>query len=117
MSGRPFLWQAYPQEGRHLLVKVRAFLERLRPWLAPPDFDTVAAATLALNDRDADTPGVRGEESILALLEAASRTEPQAAAQAGTRQSLASGFQAFAADLIDHGNLASTLLTFLCDFV
>jgi len=125
LSGRPFLWQAYPQDGRHQLVKVRAFLERLRPWLGPRDFGTVASATLALNDRDADAPGVRGEESILALLQATLRPDtpaaptvaPPAAAQAGDRQSLASGFQAFAADLIDHGNLASTLLTFLCDFV
>jgi len=149
LSGRPFLWQAYPQEGRHQLVKVRAFLERLRPWLAPPAFELLAAATLALNDRDADRPEVKGEETILALLEAALRSkprvaplaEPQAAspaaaaraprpiaaaeaaqapaadaARAGDSLDLASGFRAFAANLVDHGNLALALLDLLRDF-
>jgi hypothetical protein len=111
LSGRPFLWQAYPQEGRHQLVKVRAFLERLRPWLAPPDFELIAAATLALNDRDADRPEVGGEEALLALLRASILPLP-----ADDSGGMAAGFRAFAADLVDHGNLAQSLLALLRDF-
>lgn len=134
LAGRPFLWQAYPQDGRHQLVKVNAFLERLRPWLAAPDFETVAAATLALNDRDADTGQTRGEESLLALLEAAMPSAPSAplpaapsaaaeptprqamATTAGASLNMAAGFQAFASDLVDHGDLALALLGLLRDF-
>ena len=70
LSGRPFLWQAYPQEGRYQMVKVEAFLDRLRPHFLEPDFAPLAAAYRAFNDRDRDEPGVAGEESILPLLEA-----------------------------------------------
>jgi uncharacterized repeat protein (TIGR03837 family) len=99
LSGRPFLWQAYPQEGRHHMVKVRAFLDRLRPYSRPEDFAVVEDLFLAFNDRDRDEAGTSGTELLLPVLER----------MAG----LLGGFKAFSDDLAAHGDLAAHLLTFL----
>ena len=103
LSGRPFLWQAYPQEGGHQLVKVRAFLKRLRPFLDAGSFGRIEALHLAFNDRLKDEAGMRGEERLGAVLDAYD-------------EALA-GFEAFAAALIKNGNLALPLLTLFRDFV
>jgi uncharacterized repeat protein (TIGR03837 family) len=101
LAGRPFLWQAYPQEGRHQLVKVEAFLEILRPHLAPEDFRALAPAFRALNDRDADSPGTAGDECLAPVLERLEELRP--------------AFEAFAASLDGLGNLAAGLLAFLLE--
>ena len=65
LSGRPFLWQAYPQEGRRQLVKVAAFLDRLRPYSAPESsaaFSALEEFYLSINDRDRDGPTETGRE-------------------------------------------------------
>jgi uncharacterized repeat protein (TIGR03837 family) len=99
LSGRPFLWQAYPQEGRHHLVKVRSFLGRLRPYFEPEDFLVLEALYPAFNDRDVDSAGTRGDESLLPLLARYAAFSP--------------GFMAFSDDCLAHGDLAAGLLTFL----
>ena len=99
LAGRPFLWQAYPQDERYQMVKVEAFLERLRPHFDASAFAPLAAAYRALNDRDRDTPATAGDESVLPLLEASS--------------SLADGFRDFADSIISLGNLAERLVATL----
>jgi uncharacterized repeat protein (TIGR03837 family) len=99
LAGRPFLWQAYPQEGRHHMVKVRAFLDRLRPYFSSGDFAALESSYLRFNDRDADASTTRGTESILPLL--------------SRNASLIPGFRAFSEDVAVLGDLASSLLTFL----
>jgi hypothetical protein len=101
LSGRPFLWQAYPQEGRHQMIKVEAFLSRLCPHFPEADFEPLAAAYRAFNDRDRDTPETSGNESIQPLLEALS---PLALSP------LARGFRAFADSVFDLGDLARGLV-------
>jgi uncharacterized repeat protein (TIGR03837 family) len=96
LSGRPFLWQAYPQDERYHMVKVEAFLERLKPHFAPADFDLLAAAYRSFNDRDRDDPKTLGDESILPLLEAA--------------PSLTGGFRDFSASVLELGDLAASLV-------
>jgi uncharacterized repeat protein (TIGR03837 family) len=103
LSGRPFLWQAYPQEGRHQLVKVEAFLELLRPFITEGDRAPLEDAYRALNDRDLDGAGTAGSEALLPLLE--------------SYESLLRGFMAFSADLAPRANLAADLVTFLCELV
>lgn len=68
LSGRPFIWQAYLQTEAHHLLKVKAFLERLEPWLEAPYFDLLSRTTLAFNERERDGESRRGTESILPLL-------------------------------------------------
>jgi uncharacterized repeat protein (TIGR03837 family) len=102
LAGRPFLWQAYPQEGRHQLVKIESFLARLGPFLAPPDRDELRRLYLAFNDRGSDGPGTAGKESILPLLRRIGAFGP--------------GFEAFSAELRKNAGLAANLVTFMRDF-
>lgn len=102
LSGRPFLWQAYPQAEKQQLVKVRALLERLKANFAPGDFSPLEALFLAFNDRLADSPDRRGAEALLPVLERYEALEP--------------GFRAFSSALLAQGNLVAPLLTFLRDF-
>lgn len=103
LSGRPFLWQAYPQEGAHQLVKVRALLDRMRPHFQATEFQSVESAFLAFNDRLHDRPDLVGDEHILPLL----RCEYE----------LNLGFMAFSEALVANGNLASNLMTFMHEIV
>jgi len=103
LGGRPFLWQAYPQEGRHHLMKVEAFLGRLRPYFAPGDFSALEALYRSFNDRSSDGEGERGEESLLPVLM--------------RYRELLGGFAAFSASVRNIGDLVAGLLTFLGDFV
>jgi uncharacterized repeat protein (TIGR03837 family) len=103
LSGRPFLWQAYPQDGRYQMVKVRAFLDRLKAHFAAPGFACLEALYLAFNDRDRDESGERGEESLLPAL--------------SRYPELLEGFRAFSASLAQGGNLAANLVTFLGEIV
>ncbi|HUW41406.1 MAG TPA: elongation factor P maturation arginine rhamnosyltransferase EarP [Rectinemataceae bacterium] len=97
LSGRPFLWHAYLQDGKHQLVKVRALLDRLRPQFGAADFGPVEEAFLAFNDRERDEPATAGRERISPFL-AARSDEP---------------FRAFAEGLAARGDLAAHLMTFL----
>ncbi len=105
LAGRPFLWQAYPQEGKHQLVKVRAFLDRLRPHFGSEGSASGAAFAalrdlyLAFNDRDRDGADTRGGESLLPVL--------------GLYPELLSGFGEFSASLGGARDLGADLVTFL----
>ena len=103
LSGRPFLWHAYPQAEAHQLVKVRALLERMRAHFDPQDFRYVEETFLAFNDRLADGAAVAGTERVTRLLEADAR--------------MLHGFSSFADALAANGNLADALMTFLCGMV
>ncbi len=106
LSGRPFLWQAYPQEGRRQLVKVAAFLDRLRPYSAPESsaaFSALEEFYLSINDRDRDSPTETGRESLLPVLSRYSELLPL--------------FAAFSESLAGMPDLASGLVTFLREIV
>jgi len=103
LSGRPFLWQSYPQAEKHQLVKVEAFLERLRPCFGPIDFEVLEKAYRAFNDRLADAPDLGGREEFLPLLERLPELER--------------GFERFSAEVAAMGDLAQRLLTFFYRFV
>ncbi len=103
LSGRPFLWQAYPQEGAHQLVKVKALLDRMRPHFQATAFQPVESAFLAFNDRLDDSPELVGSECILPLLR--------------DQGELAEGYAAFSQSLVANGNLACNLMTFLHEIV
>lgn len=99
LSGRPFLWQAYPQDESHQLVKVKALLERMRPHFSERAFAPVREAFIAFNDRARDGNDVAGTESILPLLKGGAET--------------ANGYADFAGSLAENGNLALNLMTYL----
>lgn len=103
LAGRPFLWQAYLQDEAHHQVKVAAFLEALRPFLADGDWQAVAEAHREFNERQRDDAAHAGAEDILPLLAGLER--------------LAAGYGAFAESLEKNGNLADKLLTFIATLV
>jgi uncharacterized repeat protein (TIGR03837 family) len=103
LAGRPFLWQAYPQDGAHQLIKVKALLDRMRPYFHAASFQSVESAFLAFNDRLADGPDLVGGERIAPML----RDEG----------GLARSYAAFSESLVANGNLASSLMTFLREIV
>lgn len=100
LIGRPFLWHAYPQAERYQLVKVEAFLTRLRRHFAPSGFEVLAKTLRLFNDRDFDSPELAGNEELLALLQNYASLEP--------------GFSSFAASLKPLTGLAPDLLDFFC---
>lgn len=105
LSGRPFLWHAYLQEDGWQIVKVRALLERMRPFFAPEAFEPIERTFVAFNERtedDASAPGA--DDGFAAFLEGC-RTERGRA-----------GFEAFAGSIRALGDLAGGLLTFMRDF-
>jgi hypothetical protein len=85
------------------MVKVRAFLDRLRPYFRPEDFTALEELHLACNDRDRDEAATSGTELLLPLLESLT--------------ALLGGFRAFSDDLAAHGDLAAHLLTFLSEML
>lgn len=103
LAGRPFLWQAYVQEGRHQLVKVGALLARMRPFFGRESFKPLESLFVAFNDRDMDSPTVSGGEELLPLLVEAAEGET----------AFLEGFAAFSRELRAQGDLAAHLLTFL----
>lgn len=103
LSGRPFLWQAYPLEDGHQIVKVRALLERMRRFFDPSDFASVETAFLAFNGTGSALGSPQPDYGLAEYLE---RLETD-----GT--SMAEGFRAWSRKLLDLGNLADKLLTFI----
>ncbi len=99
LSGRPFLWQAYRLADDQHLVKVRALLDQLHPFLTDEDGVLLASLFLAFN-RGALAPG-----DLLAVLR---NIDPP-----GT---IGAGFDAWAKKIRESGDLAAALLTFLRDF-
>jgi uncharacterized repeat protein (TIGR03837 family) len=101
LGGRPFLWHAYIQEGDHQLLKVRALLERIRPFADEGDWDALERLSLAFNDRSGSVgPGMFG--AVLRL-----------AAEGGPFRR---AFSDWSASVVSVGNLASALLTFIREF-
>jgi uncharacterized repeat protein (TIGR03837 family) len=103
LSGRPFLWQAYPQADKQQLVKVKALLALMGPRFRPEDAGSLEALFLAFNDRLEDSADCRGGESLLPVLRAS--------------EALAPAFASFSQSVLGCGNLVLPLLTLLRDFV
>lgn len=95
LSGRPFLWHAYRLDDNHQLVKVRALIERMRPFFAPDDFRKIERTFIAFNEKS------DGEE-LAALLNGL--------------ENMKTGCRSWSESLFALGNLARGLLTFIRDF-
>lgn len=121
LSGIPFLWQAYPQEDNFHLVKVNAFLERLKPFFyADPCHEANAFQKLRqcslLYNYTPDVPlcpeardvwedvfpdgCVPNKENLLVDILCNAKDTQKA-------------FDAFSRSLLQNGNLATHLLDFL----
>lgn len=131
LSGKPFVWHAYPQSEMYHLVKVRALLDRMEPffskenfrlirdyWLwynggAPDTTDKTDAAGSTQNASFGAQPSTNtldaansGYDSRTALIEILSRYDE-----------MQKSFCAFTKNLIKNGNLAEHLMTFIEEIV
>ncbi len=113
LSGTPFVWQAYPQDGQFHLVKVRAFLERLHRHLPEDAFTLLAAAFMQYN-REPSLPLSSDAADALAALPLSGLSGVELwlrlfSCAAGLRE----GFAAFSRELIGNGDLAAHILAAL----
>ena len=103
LSGKPFVWQAYLQDGNYQLVKVRALLARMRPHFAPGDFAALENFWLLYNGAESSgkpkTAGAAMEEACYGFLERSDKMK--------------AGFEAFARSLFELGNFAEKLDEFV----
>ena len=94
LTGNPFIWHAYPQTDEYQTVKVKALLERMRPFFGEQLFTCVENVFIAFN-----TPDGNIEESLKEFLR--------------NYDNLCSGFKKFALNLQKNGNFAKNLMTFI----
>ncbi|MBN2858550.1 MAG: elongation factor P maturation arginine rhamnosyltransferase EarP [Candidatus Delongbacteria bacterium] len=60
LSGKPFIWHAYHQEKNYQLVKVKAFLETVRPYFESIEiYDHYSEYLIRFNDRSVGIKDVR----------------------------------------------------------
>ena len=94
LAGAPFVWHAYPQEDDYQLVKVRALLARVQPYLPQALVAPLERVWLSYN-----TANALDGEALFTLL--------------AQHEALAAAFRAFSHTLITNGNLAEHLLGYL----
>ena len=107
LCGKPFVWQAYPQDENYQLVKVGALLERMRPHFSENEFNTVKKFWLLYNNYNNNNGGEDGslEEACYDFL-CASRTEI-----------MKDGFRKFSASIFANGNFGEHLDSFIKSFL
>lgn len=99
LSGIPFIWHAYPQSDEYQLVKVKALLDRMKPYFDEEDFDIISRLWIIVNspyEQDKE------EEETALFLDFFARTDR-----------LVKGYQNFAIDLRKNGDLCANLMTFI----
>lgn len=96
LAGIPFVWNAYPQSEDYHLVKVRALLEKMRPFFGAEDFAALERCWISYNGG-----GGNIEESIKVFLH--------------KYDELQKGFFDFSESLKKNGNLAFNLMTFITE--
>ena len=94
LAGAPFVWHAYPQEDDYQLVKVRALLARVQPYLPQALVAPLERVWLSYN-----TANALDGEALFTLL--------------AQHDALTAAFRAFSHALITNGNLAEHLLGYL----
>ena len=131
LSGKPFVWHAYPQSEMYHLVKVRALLDRMEPFFSKENFRLIRDYWMWYNGGAPDTtdktdatgsthnasfgaqPSTNtldathtGYDSRATLIEILSRYDE-----------MQKSFRAFTKNLIKNGNLAEHLMTFIEEIV
>jgi hypothetical protein len=132
LSGKPFVWHAYPQSEMYHLVKVRALLDRMEPFFSAENFRLIRDYWLWYN----------GDENFVANSAPGTQHQAEKAASGGDTNANAQiapsnaydsraalinilsrydeiqkSFCAFSKSLIKNGNLAEHLMTFINEIV
>ena len=97
LTGLPFVWQAYKQDENYQLVKVKALLERMRPYFGEEVFKDIQDFYQSYNDYENPAKAVPLTKMLLA----------------SAKKENTEGFKDFSEKLIQNGNLARHLLDFI----
>ncbi|MBR4600176.1 MAG: elongation factor P maturation arginine rhamnosyltransferase EarP, partial [Treponema sp.] len=97
LTGLPFVWQAYKQDENYQLVKVKALLERMRPYFDEEVFKDIQDFYQSYNDYENPAKAVPLTKMLLA----------------SAKKENTEGFKDFSEKLIQNGNLARHLLDFI----
>lgn len=99
LSGIPFVWHAYPQSDEYQLVKVKALLEKLRPYFESEDFSKIEDLWLLLNSEKSLITDEKLESAVYNFMI--------------LQDKLAEGFKNFSDKLRKNGDLTVNLMTFI----
>lgn len=103
LLGKPFVWQAYKQTENYQIVKVKALLEKLKPFFSEEHFKIVENCWLLYN----------GDESISDKIETDKETAILQFLRSCKNENFCNSFKNFAKTLKKNGDFAQNLLTFL----
>ena len=142
LSGKPFVWHAYPQSEMYHLVKVQALLDRMEPFFSAENFRLISDYWLWYNGKtDIGTDGASKIAADGAKKDAAGNTSScnsnggtnAASSQNATNcaydsraalleilshyDEIRESFLAFSKNLVKNGNLAEHLMTFIREIV
>lgn len=99
LAGIPFVWNAYPQSEEYQLVKVKALLEKLKPYFSAEDYAVIERFWIAFNTNEKDISELEREQSFYDFL--------------NQQENFVEGFKNFALDLRKNGDLATNLMTYI----
>ena len=97
LYGEPFVWHAYPQSEEYQLVKVQALLNRMKKHFLPEDYTVLEKCWISYNTTEADP--IELEYNLYNFL--------------CSYKKLQKGFKEFSLELIENGDLAFHLLSFI----
>lgn len=122
LSGKPFVWHAYPQTEMYHLVKVRALLDRMEPFFSAENFRLISDYWLWFNGDETITGNAAsgGDTNTACAKKASNRLYDSRAALIkilSRYDELHESFRAFSKSLIKNGNLAEHLMTFITEIV
>lgn len=103
LLGKPFVWEAYKQTENYQIVKVKALLEKLKPFFSEEHFKIVENCWLVYN----------GDESISDKIETDKETAILQFLRSCKNENFRNSFKNFAKTLKKNGDFAQNLLTFL----
>ncbi len=109
LSGIPFLWHAYVQDGEYQLVKVNALLERMKNHFSEEDFAAIKKIWITYNKKNLSSPDEEREiqEEIECGLEVLLQKT------ASPKKTMCKSFMEFASSLYEIGSLTENLLTYI----
>lgn len=121
LSGIPFVWHAYVQDDEFQLVKLNAFLDRMKDFFSPELFDDYKRFCFLYNRNFPVEPGDEACQQIATLSSALPMTESEASEEMrdlairlmSSSQQSKKAFSDSARHFMDNGDLAENLLDFI----
>ena len=119
LSGIPFLWNAYVQDGEFQIVKAYAFLKRMEPFFESEDFEVYKKLTLIYNRTSFEADAVLDPETASVLENEGVINLPQNEIEKllfkflVRHDSVKDSFKKFSSSIIEIGNLSEHLALFL----